>query len=211
MKKHLILVLVLALFSLTAAQAQEFVFGAKAGLNVASLSGDIEGDSKSRLSFHLGGVGEFKFSDAFGFQAELLYSATGAKFEESESFDGESFSAEATTRLSYVSIPLLGRFHINESFSLEAGPQVSILISAEEEYSETITFDGETESFSETVDISEGINTLDVGFAAGATFTLPQGIFFSARYVLGLTSIDSFGDADVKNNVLQLSAGYQFN
>ncbi|MDC7995778.1 porin family protein [Altibacter sp. HG106] len=211
MKKHCLLVFVLALFSLTAMQAQEFVFGAKAGVNLASLSGDIEGDSKSRLAFHLGGVGEFKFSDAFGLQAELLYSGTGAKFEESESFDGETFTAEATTRLSYLSVPLLGRYHINDNFSLEAGPQVSILISAEEEYSETITFDGETESFSETVDISDGLNTLDVGFAAGATFTLPQGIFFSARYVVGLTSIDTFGEADVKNNVFQLSAGYQFN
>lgn len=52
--------------------------GAKAGLNFSNLTGD-DADLDGRTSFHLGLIAEIMFSEKFGIQPEVLYSAQGAK------------------------------------------------------------------------------------------------------------------------------------
>lgn len=186
------------------AQAQELTFGVKGGVNLASLGGDVESGAKGKLGLHLGGLAEYMLSDEFGIQGELLYSSLGGKYEESE----EGFSVEAETRLAYLSLPIMGKYYVTEAIALEAGPQFSFLLSAEEEF--TAEFDGETES--DTEDIKEFTNSLDLGFGIGGSYNTEGGLFFGLRYVLGLSNI--YKDADdfsVQNNVLQISAGYKFN
>ena len=78
MKKFLIFT-VIAFFGFALMNAQDINFGAKAGVNFASITGDDTDDLDMRTSLHVGVVAEIVISETFSFQPELLYSAQGAK------------------------------------------------------------------------------------------------------------------------------------
>jgi len=89
-----------AVFAFTSMNAQEVKFGAKAGVNLATLGGDAE-DVDGRTSFHVGGVAEIIISEKFSVQPELLFSSVGVKEEYSESFGGIDVKFEETLKLNY--------------------------------------------------------------------------------------------------------------
>jgi hypothetical protein len=231
MKKSIILMCFLVFaFVLVNAQNTDIIFGAKAGLNLASISGDDTDDFDSRTSFHAGAMAEFKISEKFSFQPELLYSGQGAKFENSESGEFGSFSEEVEINLDYLNIPLMAKYYITEGFSLEAGPQVGFLLSAKEKYEYNERFGDETFSESGEEDIKDFVKNVDFGLSFGLGYKLQNGLNFSARYYLGLSDINDFEESrDVEfrdsaelmkvqksqniknqNNVFQLSVGYFF-
>ncbi|WP_461532288.1 porin family protein [Sinomicrobium sp.] len=83
--------------------AQNLHFGAKGGVNFASIS-DVDADG--RTGFHLGLVGEVGLGK-FSIQPEVLYSAQGLK----------------DLNLDYLNIPVLAKYYVVQNFSLMAGPQ----------------------------------------------------------------------------------------
>lgn len=181
----------------TAAQAQDMKFGVKAGLNVANLGGDAETEG-SRMGLHIGGVAEFMIAENFAIQPEVLYSMQGAKVN---SIDEDFSVTEEDVKLDYINIPIMAKYYIAEGFSLEAGPQVGFLMSAKV---------GDT-------DVKDGYKSIDFGLNGGVGYALDMGVFFQARYYIGLSSvqedIEFMGEsisADVMNNVLQFSVGYKF-
>ena len=202
MKKLLLLTFLLGAFTMN---AQEVTFGAKAGLNISSWAGDETEDLDSRTSFHLGATAEIAISDVFSLQPELLFSSQGVKAE----FSDSGFSSENSLVTNYIQIPVMAKYYVTEGLSLEAGPQIGFLMSANSEGSST--FDGETESYDE--DVKELFNSLDFGLNIGAGYKLDSGLNFALRYNLGLSNIaDGADDEDfsVTNRVLQLSVGFTF-
>ena len=185
--RNLILASALMLCMCFATNAQEISFGAKAGVNFASLNGDDLEDLDSRTNFHLGAVVEFSLSEQFSIQPEVMYSGQGAKIKEG----GE----EATLQFDYINIPILAKYYVTEGLSLELGPQIGLNINSK------LEFDGDTEEIEDT-------ESLDLAGAFGLGYKLDQGLFFQARYNLGFTDISK--DEDVKNGVFQLSVGYSF-
>jgi hypothetical protein len=178
----------------TAAQAQDINFGAKAGVNFASMSIDPEGemDLKSRTGLHIGVVAEFKLTETFAIQPELLYSMQGYKFE----LGGEDFE----TKTDYLIVPIMAKYFVTEGLSIEAGPQVGFLMSAKDDEGE---------------DIKDGYKSIDFGINGGLGYELPMGVFFQARYYVGLSNIaedsdEGATDVEYKNNVFALSVGYKF-
>ncbi len=157
--------------------------GAKAGLNFANL--DVEGSSPdNRTAIHFGAFAVVNFSDNLGFQPELLYSAKGA--------EQDGFELNTT----YLDVPLLLRYNINDLISLHAGPQLSFLLSAED---------------ADGTDIKDFYTGSDLALAFGAQLDLPAGLAAGARYNLGLSDvndIDSPGAGEVKNNVFQIYVGW---
>ena len=185
--------------------AQEVTFGAKAGLNISSWAGDETEDYDSRTSFHLGATAEIAISDVFSVQPELLFSSQGVKAE----FSDSGVSSENSLVTNYIQIPVMAKYYVTEGLSLEAGPQIGFLMSANSEGS--LTFDGETESYDE--DVKELFNSVDFGLNIGAGYKLDSGLNFALRYNLGLSNIlDGADDEDfsVTNRVLQLSVGFTF-
>lgn len=197
--------------------AQDVKFGAKVGLNISNLSGDVE-DTKSLIGAHLGGFAEISISEKFAIQPELLFSIQGAKSEYSESDIDYSYSEETKTKLNYLNVPLLAKYYVADKFALLAGPQFGILMSAKEDYKFSETLSGTTDSGSESIDAKEFYKSLALSFNLGASYSITENFFVDARYNLGLSSIakdftDEFGDSSslkIKNNVFQFSVGYKF-
>lgn len=210
MKK--IILSAVAVFAFGFANAQEVKFGVKAALNVASLTGDVE-DASSLVGFQVGGFAEIKLSEKFAIQPELMYSAQGGKDSFSESEGGfYSYSEESTTKLGYINIPLMAKYYVAKSISLEAGPQIGFLLSAKKDFDFTETFDGESESGSESEDIKDSTSSVNFGFNFGAGYDFTENLSIGLRYNLGLSDlVDSDEiDASVKNNVFSVSVGYKF-
>ena len=169
--------------------------GAKAGVNFSDITGDDVDSFKGLTSFHFGAVVEIPVSDGFSFQPEILYSAQGSDYEE-ESFSG-------SVKADYLNVPLMAKFYVGEGFSVEAGPQIGLLMSAKDEY------DGGDE------DIKDFLKSTDFGVNIGLGYKLESGLNFGARYNLGLSNVndsDDFdGGSEYKNGVIQVSVGYFFN
>lgn len=214
MRKFLFSAIVLAT---TYGNAQDVSFGAKLGLNISSLTGDVT-DSKSLIGAQFGGFAEIKISDKFAVQPELLFSMQGAKSEYNESYLGDTYSEESKTKLNYLNVPVLAKYFVADKFAILAGPQFGILMSAKEDYEVSETISGVTDSYSESTDVKDFYKSLSLSFNVGAAYSITENIFVDARYNLGLSSIaknftDEFGDSfspDIKNNVIQFSVGYKF-
>ncbi|SDI50211.1 porin family protein [Winogradskyella thalassocola] len=205
--KKLFLCAAFAAFAFTNVNAQEVKFGAKAGLNLATIGGDFE-DAESLTSFHIGGVAEIMISDKFSVQPELLYNSVGASTDYTESFEGVTVNAEGKIKLNYISLPIMAKYYVAEGFSVEAGPQIGFLMSANEEYE--VSGGGFSESGDE--DVKDNFKSIDFGFGIGAGYKMESGLNFALRYNLGLSNIaeDAGDDFSAQNNVFQVSVGYTF-
>ncbi|MFT5249982.1 MAG: hypothetical protein ACI93P_001717, partial [bacterium] len=95
-----------------------------------------------------------------------------------------------TAKLNYINVPIMAEYKIIDGLTAQAGPQFGINVTAKDD-------DGN--------DIND-IKTLDIGVGFGAQYELDFGLFFQARYVLGLNKIfDVDGGGDFKNRVISLS------
>jgi opacity protein-like surface antigen len=175
-----------AVFAFGLTNAQETRFGAKGAVNFSNFGGDSE-DTDMKVGFAIGGFAEVKLSDKFAVQPELLYSILGAK------------EGDVSANLNYIVIPVMAKYFVADQFSLEAGPQLGILMSAK-------ATDGDN-----SADIKDGFNTTDFGFNFGAGYDVTEDINIGLRYSLGLSNIlkDS-GDFKSNNTNIALSFGYKF-
>ena len=192
MKKIVVLAVALFTFSLMNAQ---FSLGAKAGVNIANWNtsnSDTNDMLENRIAFNVGIVAEISLSDKFSVQPELLYSSIGTKME--------IMDIEADLITDYLSIPIMVKYYAVEGLGIEVGPQIGFPLSA------TAKAEGEEDDF------KDDLESIDFGLGFGASYKLEMGVFFNARYVLGMTNIMKEINSDdyIKNNVFQFSVGYMF-
>lgn len=187
MKNKLMIAVLIIATSLTA-QAQLVKFGFKGGLNYANQNGSAitinstNYNTSAITSYHAGLIAEFKVLNSFAIQPELLYSTQGASYKNAvEEFNNE---------LGYLSIPLIAKIYLNKVISLELGPQASFLLS------EKNNFD------------TKDATSFDFAVVGGLGINITKNFFIQGRYGLGLTEASK--DADVKNSVVQVSAGFLF-
>lgn len=203
--------------------AQEVEFGVKGGVNIATITGDVE-DVTAKVGFHVGGFAEIKISDKFSVQPELLFSTQGAKSEYSYS-ESAGFTEEYSDKLNltYINIPIMAKFYVTEGFSLEAGPQIGFLMSAKNKQEYTLTGGGMDINGSEEIDMKDFYNTVDFGLNFGVGYKFTENLSAGVRYNVGLSDInkeikgmegfeDLFDNIDFsqKNSVIQVSIGYSF-
>ncbi|CAI8406228.1 MAG: Uncharacterised protein [Flavobacterium sp. SCGC AAA160-P02] len=203
--KKVILITFLVLFSFTA-NAQELKFGAKAGVNFASVTGSGAVGFDGRTSFHFGITSEIEISESFSLQPELTYSGQGftGGYTEIQTSDDTFVEGYLTGRLNYLNLPVMAKYYVNEAFSLEFGPQIGFLLNAKTEES----YSGST---SITTDVTKSLKSTDFSVNFGAGYKIESGLNFGLRYNLGLTNFDADDDdLYIKNGVFQVSVGYNF-
>jgi opacity protein-like surface antigen len=157
MKKAIVLLIMMSIFS--PLNAQTLKFGLKAGANFSNLEGNnVEGSTYT--SFHFGALLEIKLLENLSLQPELVYSSQGSKIDEA-AFDDINYN--------YITVPVLAKFYLTKNkLSFEAGPQFSFLVNEDV----AAQFEGET---------------FDFGVAAGLGYNITEHLFLQARYVAGLT------------------------
>jgi len=221
--KKLLIIASFAMMGTTALQAQEFKFGPKAGYSLSMLKAKsdnqtINADAKS--SFYAGGFVEYKFNDKVAVMGELLYSQIGGKADQSASgsVDGVSVSANSSVDYKFgnLQIPLSAKYFATENFAFGVGLNVGIITSAEAEYSVSGSVSGNGQNVSATEsgtqDIKEYVNSVNLAPFVGAEYTLENGLFFDARYNLGVSNMskDSQNNESVKTSFFQVGIGFKF-
>jgi opacity protein-like surface antigen len=193
MRKIILSAIAVMAFGFT--NAQETRFGVKGGLNISTVvGGDVE-NTKSLVGFHVGGFAEIHIVQKFFIQPELLFSTQGTKV------DGP-FGVDGDIKLNYLNIPVLAKYYIvDKKFSVEAGPQLGVLLSAK----------------AEDEDIKDFTRSVDFGFNIGAGFNFTDNLSIGLRYTIGLSPLsdedidneDDYYDS-AKNSNLALSLAYKF-
>lgn len=168
-----------------AAQAQAS-FGARAGLNVSSFSGDdapTNGDP--RLGFSGGLTADLPVTPQLSLRPEVLYSMKGET------------NGNTTLAVDYIEVPVLLAFEAPATetglmIGAYAGPSLAVKV---------------REDISGPLGNLDVFRSTDVGAAIGAT--VGAGAFaVDARYTLGL--MDAVENAQVRNNAFTVSAIYRF-
>ncbi|MDR3217451.1 MAG: PorT family protein [Dysgonamonadaceae bacterium] len=210
MKKVFFLMMMVAVLGITTTSAQGVKFGVTAGLNVSTISGDIE-NAKYKAGFQAGVLADLGITENFSIIPELLFSQKGGKNEFEEEILGVEVAATSTITLNYLTIPVNAAYKFNlgqnQKFLIFAGPYVGYGLST----SVGVEVDG-TSVETDAVKFGSGdeeIKALDFGVNVGVGYQFEK-IFFKLQYNLGLSNLSNDKDYSMKNNNIAVSVGYLF-
>ncbi|MBQ0733388.1 porin family protein [Aquimarina celericrescens] len=175
-----------------------FQFGARAGVNFATITGDDFEDPNSRTSFYAGLVAETFVTEKFALQGEVFYSGQGFDIEET-TFAGVIVTPEAEFQIDYIQVPLLAKIYLIDGLNIHAGPQFGFKINEEIDTDPT----GDGGDFD-----TDSIKDFDFQLAAGAEFKLTGGFFIQARYTYGVSEVVE--DSDAHNSTFSAGVGFMF-
>lgn len=119
--KKVVLLFILFVFSLSRADAQEFHFIPRIGLNLANTYPESFADMRPGLN--IGVAEEIRFSKLFALEPGVYYSMQGYQKENAK---GET----ARLKADYLNIPIYAKFYLYRGFHLFAGPQVGFNVRA---------------------------------------------------------------------------------
>ncbi len=218
MKKlsFVLVAMALMMFVASSAFAQDdkpYYFGVKAGLNMATISGDDVEDASYSFGVAGGLVMGYKLSDMFTLMPEALFMWKGAK----ETW--EDVDAEFTWKFYYVDINVLAKVTVPTEGAIDpyfvAGPYIGIKASHGWS-SDPEPEDPDDEAWIDDM-LEEYLKGIDYGlvFGAGVDYVLDSGhmVSIEGRYGLGLVTIfDDMEDeeVDVKNSSITFLVGYSF-
>jgi hypothetical protein len=184
MKKNLSLLAFLIFAS--AAQAQ---IGVRVGIGSTNFSTeDVQRAFTSLIRPHLGAYYGMKATEKLTVEPGLFYSGKGMTTVNDK-------NKEFTESLSYVDIPVLVRYAVNEDFNVFAGPQVGFLLARK--YTE------ESLKLTNTAPVGG----YEIGGVFGVGYQLTAELNLQASYDFGIAPFKYF-QADVNNTVFKLSIGY---
>lgn len=183
-----------AMLTFVGANAQ--TFGLKGGLNISYISNYYEepANPKSKIGFNAGVFYNQSLNEKLKIQPELLYSSKGMKYK------------YGTEEFSYLSLPVFIQYSIVPNLYIEAGPEISYLLSSKDK------FNGNEDYYGETIDNMEDMKKIDFGLGLGLGYNITNEFGVNARYVQGLLDVyKETTEGDIaKNSVLQIGVYYKF-
>ena len=209
MKQFLTFMLLMALCHSVNAQKEGKESGSNLGLkfgyNWSYVTVNTAGFSPDNKSGFMAGV---FFSPSqkkgFGFRSEIVFSRQGYSFD-----NGGSNTAVLND---YLYLPQMTTFNITKLLQLQAGAQIGYLLNSKLVRDKDST-------------ITDLMNRIDYGFAAGVELNPVKGLLLGARYNLGLGKLNKQFEAsasnpyplpfnpettNLKNGVVQFFVGYRF-
>ncbi len=213
MKK--IVLLVVALFSFSLAQAQ-VKLGIKGGINYSNVAGNLrdEVNYDNKIGF-LGGITANLPLAGDGFlslQPELLYSQKGYQYLDQEmNINGAKYSLKGKRNFNYLDLPVLLKVNAGGLF-FEAGPQASYLLGIRDNTElENEGTGNDTKTWGKIE--KDNLAELEIGYVAGLGFQAPMGVGIGLRYngsISHLAKSDPNNDelVNARHSVLQLQLSY---
>lgn len=192
--KQLLLLLSLVLLCTSYVYSQgKLQVGLKGGLNLSTINMDEpEANYKSATGLHFG-LYTMARAGNIAFQPEVLYSIRGTEVNYG------NLRTDFQQEFVYLDIPVMFKLFLLAGVNLQVGPQFGILLSADGEVHDPET--GITTSIER-----DSYKAADLSAAFGAGWDAPFGVNFAARYILGLTDVNS-GSEEATNRTFQLSVG----
>lgn len=196
------------------AQTEKVKLGVKAGLNISSLTfDDNELNSSDKTGFTAGLMAEIPLAKNFSVQPELLYSQQGMKLSYSDP-EVQNSHYKSTIAINYLNIPVMLKYYVVKGLSLQAGPQVGILLKANNKYQDNfLGYDNHEE-----MNLKEYSNGVDASVNLGLGYQFKDKFYADARYNVSYTNV--FKDvtantnysinSDMKNRIFQITVGYFF-
>ena len=204
--KKIVLILSVALFAGTA-QAQNFGFGPKVGINYSMVSGDVTEAPTARYGLNIGGFAEYQFTKMWAVEGALMYSAQGVKDKWGGPEYDMDFEVKDVIKADYLNVPLLAKCYVAGGFNVFAGPQFGFLLSAK-------THRSAPGHDSQTIDIKKDCNSVSIAGVAGFGYQFKMGLNLSAGFQYGFNDTFTSEIDGVKysnhNCVIQLTAGWKF-
>ncbi|PTX03614.1 outer membrane protein with beta-barrel domain [Capnocytophaga leadbetteri] len=218
--KRIITTVAVAIATIGAVSAQEIKFGAKAGLNLSTVSISEQSMTRAgfttttkqttgfRPSFHIGAFAEYGFTDKLFVEAGIAYSSQGATLEKTESKtinnatkvvvdERTTESKDTSLILNFLNVPIWLKYDI-AGFRPKVGVNLGYLANVKSKVG------SQTEKL-------EANKRFDFGVGVGAEYNLPMGLFVDADFVLGLGNMaDKDIDTTVKNRAIQIGVDYKF-
>jgi hypothetical protein len=179
------------------AAAQGLEYGAKGGVNFATLSlhESVPVSFDTRIGLVAGGFVTWPLTSRWSVQPEVLFSQKGATFDDT--------GAAGRIELDALDVPILARYRFGRLVAF-GGPSLGFTLEARQ----VLEFGDEEES----VDIGEDIESLDFGIAAGAAYEAGR-LSVEGRYTFGLTNLNAISadeESLVKSRVFAVLVGYKF-
>ncbi|MDC6390839.1 porin family protein [Maribacter sp. PR1] len=211
--RRAVFAMALFLFSYIGVQSQETHLGVKGGFNYSSIVGDLTDGLKFRFSGHGGVFLEIDFYGNFKLQPEVLYSSQGFQYStdlaaiQSNGSVGEENDFRTNVQLNYITVPILGKFVLNERIDIEFGPQFGFLLNQV-----TKNKNLDQNSNIERRSTVSGDFQLDYGAAVGLGIKLNDYLSLSPRFYIGLRNrLNALQGAQNYNAAIQLSLNYSIN
>jgi hypothetical protein len=160
--------------------------------------------------FHIGAFYSPGSSKGFGYRTEIIYSKQG--------YDFAKANTTGSVNLDYILLPQLTTFNITKFVQLQLGAQIAFLINAK---ADSAVNNGASNAYNKVMDY---YNKLDYGFAGGVEVHPIKELLIGARLNVSLANankeqpagnglpayIPNASGANLKNNVLQIFAGWKF-
>lgn len=179
----------------------------KQGGQITTLRVDYSGtEINSKTGYYLGGYANYRVSEDFAFQPELLYSIQGAEFQYSATHN--PYVEEGKIHLHYINLPLMMKRYVYKGLNVEFGPQLGLGVVGKQKG--TIwTYDYETEIEHSRPFEYKIKNKTDFGLNLGIEYEMMNiGLNLGVRYHYGLQNTESKDSG--KNSVFSFGAGYSF-
>lgn len=189
MRQKAILIAIMA-FTFFNVHAQGFKFGIKGGADMHKLSGSSFKDEFT-FGYHLGLFADIKLGSKLGIQPEVYFSQVNV--DTSSQFSSVyQFNNVKDVKLSYLNIPVLLNYYANSVITLQAGPQVGVMI----DKNKNLLNNGK-----------DAFKTGDFSMVAGLQLKFSK-IRLYGRYVVGLNNINDIDNRDKwKNQTIHLGLG----
>jgi len=193
--------------------AQETQLGVKAGFNYANILGDFTEGLKFRFSGHGGVFIKTPINYKFALQLEVLYSSQGFQFSSDlEAIENNDIVLDqndfrTNVQLNYITIPIIGKFALNNRLDLEFGPQFGFLLN---QVTKVKILDQNDASVPDDRNVISGNLRLDYGAIVGLDFKINDKIAIAPRFYLGLRNRLNGLDNNVQNYnaTIQFSVAY---
>ena len=203
--KKLLITLVCVVIATSAVMAQKTItWGPKIGVDLTHYWGKDALGHKPQLNYQAGVYLEFRFINKMSFAPELVFAAQGGRWSDYDvDDDGNKLPYDATDHVNYINLPLMLKYYVHPSFSIDFGPQLGYNV-----YSKT-TYEYKDKALGkETINYKDDTKELDFGIGLGCTYNIASDVFVQARYTLGLSKV--FNDLKDKNGNAQIAIGYRF-
>lgn len=169
-------------------------FGFKVGANHSDIgdipSGNINPDPKT--FFHAGVAMDIRLNRFAVISPEVLLSFKGANYT---LVNTPGFSSKVARTLSYIEIPVSVKYQQEKGLMFGGGLYAAILAGARDKQTikyTTLDSLGAAISSSDSTNITsdtKGYNPLDFGFHFTLGYKFKMGLFFAARYEIGLSKV----------------------